>query len=169
MIGAMAAPDHPSVDRVVRVAAAHGLAIEVYRFPEGTRTAADAARAIGCAIGQIVKSLVFMADGEPVVALVRGADRVDTDRLAAVMGARGARRAMVDEARDATGVSIGGIPPFGHARALPVIVDKGLLQYETVWAAAGLSDAVFPIAPGNLVRIAGGREVLIATADPSAP
>jgi len=169
MIGAMAAPDHPSVERVVRAAADHGLAIEVRRFSEGTRTAADAARAIGCEIGQIVKSLVFMADGEPVVALVRGADRVDTDRLASEMGTRSARRAMVDQARDATGVSIGGIPPFGHARALPVLVDEGLLQYGTVWAAAGLSDAVFPIAPGELVRIAGGRVVAIATADPSAP
>src|SRR5579859_984249 len=167
MIGAMTAPHHPSVERVVRSAAHHGLAIEVRRFPQGTRTAADAARAIGCEIGQIVKSLVFMADGEAVVALVRGADRVDTDRLGSAIGAAAVRRAMVDEARDATGVSIGGIPPFGHARTLPVLVDDRLLQYETVWAAAGLSDAVFPIAPGDLVRVSRGRVVSIATADPS--
>jgi Cys-tRNA(Pro) deacylase len=169
MIGAMSGSDHPDVERVVRAAAEQGLTIGVRRFPEGTRTAADAARAIGCEIGQIVKSLVFLADGEPVVALVRGADRVDTDRLAAALGAAAARRAMVQEARDATGVSIGGIPPFGHARPLPVLVDEGLLQYETVWAAAGLSDAVFPVAPEELVRVAAGRVVSIAMAGPSAP
>lgn len=167
MIGAMTEGGHPSVERVVRAAAEHDLAIQVRRFPEGTRTAADAARAIGCEIGQIVKSLVFVASDQPMVVLVRGDDRVDTDRLAHAVDAPSARRAMAREAGDATGFSIGGIPPFGHRRLLPVLVDEGLLQHEVVWAAAGLADAVFAITPGDLVRVASGRVVSIATADPS--
>lgn len=165
----MAESGHPKVERVVGAAAAHGLTIEVRRFPEGTRTAADAANAIGCEIGQIVKSLVFVAGDEPMVVLVRGSDRVDTHRLARAVDAPSARRAMPEEASDATGFSIGGIPPFGHLRPLPVLVDEGLLRHEIVWAAAGLADAVFAIAPDDLVRIADGRVVSIAMDDPSGP
>ena len=169
MIGAMADSGHPKTERVIRAAADQGLVIDVRRFPEGTRTAADAASAIGCEIGQIVKSLVFIAGDRPVVVLLRGDDRVDTERLANALDAPSARRAMAQEAGDATGFSIGGIPPFGHDRRLPVLVDEGLLQHEVVWAAAGLADAVFAITPGDLVRIAEGRVVSIATVDPSAP
>lgn len=168
MIGAMADSGHPKMERVIRAAADQGLAIEVRRFPEGTRTAADAAAAIGCEIGQIVKSLVFVAGGQPMVVLVRGDDRVDTDRLARVVEAPSARRAQAEEAGGATGFSIGGIPPFGHERPLPVLVDEGLLRHAVVWAAAGLADAVFAITPADLVRVASGRVVSIATADPSA-
>jgi Cys-tRNA(Pro) deacylase len=161
-------PEHRNVLRVVQAAAVQGLSIEVRHFREGTHTADDAARAIGCTIDQIVKSLVFLADGQPVVALVCGSDRVDTERLAAALGSGAVRRATVQEAHDATGFTIGGIPPFGHERGLPVLVDEGLLRHQVVWAAAGLPDAVFSIAPADLARVAKGRAVAIATGGPSA-
>lgn len=153
---------HPNLTRVADAARAAGLEIAVRRFPEGTRTADDAARAIGCAVAQIVKSLVFVADGAPVVALVSGSNRVDLERLAAELGASEVRRATGDEARDATGFAIGGVPPFGHARSAALLVDRDLLTHEVVWAAAGLPDAVFPMAPDDLVRVSGGRVVDLA-------
>jgi prolyl-tRNA editing enzyme YbaK/EbsC (Cys-tRNA(Pro) deacylase) len=132
-----------------------GLDLEVRRFPQGTRTAEDAARAIGCQVGQIVKSLVFTSDGRPVVALVSGANRVDTGKLAdAAGGAVG--KADADLARSATGYAIGGVPPFGHATAVPVFLDRDLLAYEVVWAAAGRPDSVFPIQPARLRELSGG-------------
>jgi prolyl-tRNA editing enzyme YbaK/EbsC (Cys-tRNA(Pro) deacylase) len=165
---------HPNVSRVLDAAAARGLAIEIRRFPEGTRTAADAARAVGCSVGQIVKSLVFVADDAPILVLVSGADRADLDLLSSALqpsGSRGRtsiRRATADEARQATGFSIGGVPPIGHARPLTVLIDEGLLRHKVVWAAAGLPDAVFAVAPADLARAAGARVVAIAMADPPA-
>ncbi len=147
---------HPNVARVTDAARAAGVDISVERFPEGTRTAADAARAVGCEVGQIVKSLVFMADARPVVALVSGANRVDLGRLATAVGATEARRADGDEARAATGFAIGGVPPFGHASQVAVVIDRDLLAFDRVWAAAGLPDAVFAIAPDDLLRASGG-------------
>ena len=147
---------HPNVARVTDAARAAGVDISVERFPEGTRTAADAARAVGCEVGQIVKSLVFMADARPVVALVSGANRVDLSRLATAVGATEARRADGDEARAATGFAIGGVPPFGHASQVAVVIDRDLLAFDRVWAAAGLPDAVFAIAPDDLLRASGG-------------
>lgn len=155
---------HPNVDRVVAAAREAGLEIEVQRFPEGTRTAADAARAVGCEVAQIVKSLVFVADGTPVVALVSGANRVDEGRLATAFAASTVRKADGDEARAATGFPIGGVPPFGHATAVRVVVDRDLLGHERLWAAAGLPDAVFPIAPDELVRVSGATAVDLAEA-----
>jgi len=148
---------HPNVSRVADAARRAGLEISVDRFPEGTRTATDAARAIGCAVDQIVKSLVFMADERPVVALLSGVNRLDPERLAAATGASATRRADGTEARAATGFAIGGVPPFGHAESVTVLVDRDLLSHEVVWAAAGLPDAVFAITPGDLVRVSGGR------------
>lgn len=153
---------HPNVSRVVEAAAREGLAIEVRRFPEGTRTAADAARAVGCEVAQIVKSLVFIADDRPIVALVSGANRVDLDRLVAAVDAASARRADGDEARSATGFAIGGVPPFGHAAGTTIVVDGDLLKHEIVWAAAGLPDAVFEVRPQDLVRASGGAVVDLA-------
>jgi Cys-tRNA(Pro) deacylase len=147
---------HPNVARVTEAARAAGVDISVERFPEGTRTAADAARAVGCEVGQIVKSLVFMADARPVVALVSGANRVHLGRLATAVGATEARRADGDEARAATGFAIGGVPPFGHASHVAVVIDRDLLAFDRVWAAAGLPDAVFAIAPDDLLRASGG-------------
>lgn len=148
---------HPNVNRVVDAARTAGLEIEVRRFPEGTRTAEDAARAIGCEVAQIVKSLVFMADGSPVIALMSGSNRVDVDRLATEVGAAEVRRATGDEARDATGFAIGGVPPLGHATESVLLVDRDLLRHEVIWAAAGLPDAVFDVTPDALVTASGGR------------
>ena len=139
-------------------AADRGVPIAVTRFPATTRTAQDAAREIGCAVGEIVKSLVFLADGAPVVVLCSGAERVDEMKLRTVLGTAGVRRATADEAKGATGYAIGGVPPFAHATPLRVIVDRGLLAFAIVWAAAGLPDAVFPIAPPDLVRLSGAIE-----------
>jgi prolyl-tRNA editing enzyme YbaK/EbsC (Cys-tRNA(Pro) deacylase) len=144
------------------VAASAGLPIQVERFPEGTRTAADAARAVGCDVAQIVKSLVFIADGEPVLALVSGADRLDPARLAAAVGATVVRRADGDEARTATGFAIGGVPPFGHARPLTIVMDERLLAHDLVWAAAGLPDAVFKASPKELRAAAGASVAALA-------
>lgn len=155
-------PMHPNVARVIAAATDAGLRIEVRRFPEGTRTAADAARAVGCEVAQIVKSLVFVADGDPVVALVSGADRVEPRKLAAALQASHARRADGDEVRAATGYAIGGVPPFGYSSALVVLVDARLRRHATVWAAAGLPDAVFAIAPDDLVAASNGRVVDLA-------
>jgi prolyl-tRNA editing enzyme YbaK/EbsC (Cys-tRNA(Pro) deacylase) len=133
-----------------------GLAVK--EFPQGTRTAADAARAVGCEVGQIVKSLVFVAAGLPVVALVSGANRVDERRLGEVAG-EPVVKADAEIARSATGYSIGGVPPFGHLTEVPVFMDRDLLGYEMVWAAAGRPDSVFEIAPGRLRELSGATVV----------
>jgi Cys-tRNA(Pro) deacylase len=153
---------HPNVARVTAAAAAAGLELRVQRFATETRTAADAASAVGCDVGQIVKSLVFVADGTPVLALVSGAHQLDTARLAAELGAAEVRRATGDEARQATGYAIGGVPPLGHATALPVLIDRHLLGHDVVWAAAGLPDAVFPVDPRRLASAVGAREADLA-------
>ncbi|HKC90713.1 MAG TPA: YbaK/EbsC family protein [Candidatus Limnocylindria bacterium] len=124
------------------------------RFAATTRTAEDAAREIGTEVARIVKSLVFVSADTPVVVLCSGRARVDEALLAAALGAPSVRRATADEAKAFTGFAIGGVPPFAHARPCRVIADEGLLAFDEVWAAAGLPDAVFPIAPKELVRIA---------------
>lgn len=131
-----------------------GLGLKVRTYPAGTRTAEDAARAIGCEVAQIVKSLVFTAGGRPVIALVSGANRLDIRRLEALAGGRVAK-ADAEQARSTTGYSIGGIPPFGHAAPLPVYMDRDLTRHEVVWAAAGRPDAVFPITPDRLAELSG--------------
>jgi prolyl-tRNA editing enzyme YbaK/EbsC (Cys-tRNA(Pro) deacylase) len=126
-----------------------GIGVAVKRFPEGTRTAVDAAKAVGCAVEQIVKSLVFVAGGRPVVALVSGGNRLDETRLAAVAGAP-VTKADAQTVRAATGYAIGGVPPFGHATQVPVFMDRDLMGHGAVWAAAGRPDSVFEISPGRL-------------------
>jgi prolyl-tRNA editing enzyme YbaK/EbsC (Cys-tRNA(Pro) deacylase) len=165
----MIGPMHPNVERVVAAARSAGLDLAVERFPATTRTAVDAAGAIGCEVAQIVKSLVFVADGHPVIALVSGANRADAAKLARALDAAEVRRADAAEARAATGFAIGGVPPFGHAGPLPVLVDRDLTGFTVVHAAAGLPDATFPIAPADLVRASGGRVVDLAEADAPAP
>jgi prolyl-tRNA editing enzyme YbaK/EbsC (Cys-tRNA(Pro) deacylase) len=132
--------------------------VAVREFPEGTRTAMDAARAVGCDVGQIVKSLVFVAAGRPVVALVSGANRVDEARLAVVAGTPVAK-ADAQTARTATGYAIGGVPPFGHATDVPVFMDSDLLGHHQVWAAAGRPDSVFEISPERLRELSGATVV----------
>jgi Cys-tRNA(Pro) deacylase len=155
-------PTPPALARVLAAARAASLEIDVRRHPAGARTAQDAALAIGCDVSQIVKSLVFMADGAAVMALVAGSNRLDAARFAAACGATDVRRADADEVRAATGYAIGGVPPFGHATPLRVVVDRDLTAFETVHAAAGLPDATFPISPGDLLRASGGTVADIA-------
>ena len=143
--------------RFSEAAAAAGLAPDVRRFPEGTRTADDAARAIGCDVGQIVKSLVFVAGSEPVLALTSGRNRVDPAKLASLCGVSDARKATADEVRRATGYAIGGTPPFGHPTRLRCFADPDLMSCDMVWAAAGTPDSVFPIVPQELLRVAGAQ------------
>jgi len=149
---------HPNVAQVIEAGKSLGLTITTRRFPEGTKTAQDAANAIGVAVGQIVKSLVFSVDGEIVMAYVSGANQLDEKKLAAAAGGSKCSRVNADAVREATGFPIGGVPPFGHSTKLRIFVDPNLLQYDEVWAAAGTWNDVFPIAPNDLVR-AGGAVV----------
>jgi len=121
----------------------------VREFPEGTRTAQDAAAAIGCGVGQIVKSLVFLRDGEPVLVLCSGANTVDAQRL-------GLTKADADVVRSATGFAIGGVPPYGHPAPLETVIDEDLIGYDEIWAAAGTPRSVFPLTPAQLVERSGG-------------
>jgi Cys-tRNA(Pro) deacylase len=143
-------------------AAERGVDIEVRRFAATTRTAEDAAREIGTDVRRIVKSLVFIADAQPLVVLCCGDKRVSVKRLEDLRRARSVRRATADEAKAHTGYPIGGVPPFAHAKALDVIADQTLKRFETVWAAAGLPDAVFEIAVDDLMRLSSGRPAAIA-------
>jgi prolyl-tRNA editing enzyme YbaK/EbsC (Cys-tRNA(Pro) deacylase) len=141
----------------VREAAARkGVALDVTVFDASTHT--DAAAAVGAELGQIVKSLVFVAPGEdglePILCLVSGPNRVDLARLAAVTGEADVRRATAREANDLTGFVIGGIPPIGHSRPIRVIMDPDLGRFPVVWAAAGTDQAVFPVPPGTLRTLA---------------
>ena len=147
---------HPNVVRVVAAARERGLEITTRRFPEGTKTAQDAANAIGVSVGQIVKSLVFSVDGEIVMAYVSGANQLDEKKLALAAGGTKCSRVDADAVREATGYPIGGVPPFGHSTQLRVFVDPDLLQYDEVWAAAGTWNDNFAIAPNELVRVSGG-------------
>ena len=166
-------PNYPSsVQRVVDAAARKGVELRIVLFGESTHTAADAARAVGAEVGQIVKSLVFVSAGdngpEPCLALVSGANTVDLARLAAVLSQPRMRRATADEARALTGFVIGGIPPFGHAEPLRTVMDPDLGRFETVWAAAGTPNAVFEVAPATLRALANATVTPIADELPRA-
>ena len=151
---------HPNTLRVIAAAREAGLEITTRRFPEGTKTAADAAAAIGVSVGQIVKSLVFAVDGEIVMAYLSGSNQLDEKKLAAAAGGAKCSRVDADAVRAATGYPIGGVPPFGHSTQLRVFVDPDLLQYDGindfVWAAAGTWNDNFAISPNDLVRVSGG-------------
>ncbi|MGA1723613.1 MAG: YbaK/EbsC family protein [Ilumatobacteraceae bacterium] len=147
---------HPNVERVVAAGRELGLEIEPRSFPEGTRTAQEAADAIGVELGQIVKSLIFGVDGEVVLAYVSGANRLDEELLAAAAGGSRCERVDADAVRKATGFPIGGVPPFGHSTQLRVFIDPDLLQFDEVWAAAGTWHDVFGIEPHKLVEASGG-------------
>ena len=125
---------------------------EVVVVPAGSKTAADAAAGVGCDVRHIVKSLVFVVDDEPVVALVPGDRRLDPGRLAAAAGGAVARRADLEEVRSATGFAAGGTPPFGHARSLRVFADDGLDPSTTLWIAAGTPNTVAPIDRASLIE-----------------
>jgi prolyl-tRNA editing enzyme YbaK/EbsC (Cys-tRNA(Pro) deacylase) len=143
-------------DRVQAALSAAGVVAPIEEFPSSTRTAQEAADVVGTSVGQIVKSLVFLAGGAPVLALVSGANRLDPQRLADLTGLP-IGKADADAVRQATGYAIGGVPPIGFPAPLPTFIDRDLLQYDVVWAAAGTPRHVFPIAPRDLVRITGAR------------
>ena len=149
-----------AIDRFIGEAEASGLDIEIQRYPDGTRTAADAAAAVGCKIDQIVKSLVFMADVRPILILCSGARRVDEENLAEYIGTD-IRIAGASEVRAATGYAIGGTPPLGHTVPLKTVVDPHLMEFEEIWAAAGTPDSVFPIQPKELVIATSGAVVAV--------
>jgi Cys-tRNA(Pro) deacylase len=144
------------VRTVVEAGKALGVEVAPREFPEGTRSAADAARAIGVDVGAIVKSLLFAVDGEPVVALMSGANLLDESKLAAVAGGTSAWRQDADTVREVTGFPVGGVPPFGHREPLRTFVDEDLMGYDEVWAAAGTASVNFSIGPEALVRVTGG-------------
>jgi prolyl-tRNA editing enzyme YbaK/EbsC (Cys-tRNA(Pro) deacylase) len=146
-----------AIERFTEAARELGIDPQIQRFPEGTKTAADAAAAIGCELAQIVKSLVFMAGDRPVIAFTSGANRVDPAKLARVAGATSARKATPEEARDATGFAVGGTPPFGHPQPVRSYVDPALLAFQEIWAAAGTPDSVFPLAPSELQAATGAE------------
>jgi prolyl-tRNA editing enzyme YbaK/EbsC (Cys-tRNA(Pro) deacylase) len=149
--------------KVQAAADAIGLAIAVRLMPDSTRTAAEAAAACGCAVGQIVKSLIFKGKdtGTPLLLLVSGANRVNEKGVAAAVGEQ-LVRPDADFARLATGFAIGGIPPFGHVEKLSTFMDEDLLQYGTVWAAAGTPNAVFAVDPGRLRDAVGATVIRVA-------
>jgi prolyl-tRNA editing enzyme YbaK/EbsC (Cys-tRNA(Pro) deacylase) len=147
---------HKNVIRVIEAGRALGLIVEPRRFPEGAKTAVDAANAIGCEVGQIVKSLIFGVDGEIVLAYVSGVNQLDERKLARAAGGLMCQRVDADVVRETTGYPIGGVPPFGHTNTLRVFIDPDLLVHEVVWAAAGTWHDVFPLAPHELQRVSGG-------------
>ena len=149
-----------AIDRFIGEAEASGLDIEIQRYPDGTRTAADAAAAVGCKIDQIVKSLVIKADVRPILILCSGARRVDEEKLAEYIGTE-IRIAGASEVRAATGYAIGGTPPLGHSVPLKTVVDPHLMEFEEIWAAAGTPDSVFPIQPKELVKATSGAVVAV--------
>ena len=151
-----------ATDRVRSALAARGLVAQIVEFPEGTRTAQEAARALSATVAQIVKSLVFIADARPVLVLASGANRVDVGKLARLAGATRVAKATAEETREATGFSIGGVPPLGHPTPLAVFLDETLLHHDVVYAAAGTPHAVFALDPHGLARAAQAAVVDIA-------
>ena len=147
---------HRNVQRVIDAGRELGVEVVPQQFPEGAKTAADAAAAIGCGVGQIVKSLIFGVDDELVLAYVSGSNMLDEHKLAVAAGGSKCQRVDADAVRTATGFPIGGVPPFGHLTALRVFIDPDLLQYDEVWAAAGTWHDVFGIKPHQLVEASEG-------------
>jgi prolyl-tRNA editing enzyme YbaK/EbsC (Cys-tRNA(Pro) deacylase) len=163
---------HPRFAEALRELGLGHLVEQVRRFPEATRTATEAAAAVGCELSQICKSLIFAAwgspllersrelgGGVPVLVLMDGASRVDLELVRKELGADKVTRAKVDVVRETTGYAIGGVPPFGHRTRTRVLADRSLLEHDVVWAAAGTPYAVFPIAPEDLVAHARGTLV----------
>ena len=151
-----------SAQRVQDALRAKGFGFEVVELPQSTRSAAEAAQAVGCQVAQIAKSLVFRAieSGRPVLVIASGANRVNERRLGELIGER-VGKADADFVREATGFAIGGVPPVGHAQPVETLIDEDLLRYDEIWAAAGTPNAVFRLVPGDLVKMTGGRLVAI--------
>jgi prolyl-tRNA editing enzyme YbaK/EbsC (Cys-tRNA(Pro) deacylase) len=148
----------PSAQRVQQALLEKGLPLQVVELPASTRTAVEAAQAIGCQVGQIVKSLVFrtVESDQPILVLASGTNRVDEQKLAALLS-QPVAKADADFVHERTGFAIGGVPPVGHTQMIPTFIDQDLLQYDELWAAAGTPHAVFRLTPGDLERITDGR------------
>lgn len=155
---------HPNTRRVQAALVAAGCNSQVHQLAESARTSAEAAAALGVSVGQIAKSLVFLADGRPVMVIASGADRVDLKALAQATQAKAVSRPGADVVRDATGYPIGGVSPAGLGPDIEVLVDNGLAAYSVIWAAAGTPHAVYPTTFADLLKVTGGR-----TADVSEP
>lgn len=151
-----------SADRVRAFLADHGLAEEIVTFEQSTKTAQMAADAMGCELGQIVKSLVFMVEGRAVLALVAGDRRGDADAIAAAVGGSSANFADADSVREATGYAIGGVSPFDLPEALPVLIDESLERFDVVYPAAGTPSSMVRVPRESLVRLSRGRVARIS-------
>ena len=151
---------HPSVQKMQDILHASGFTCEVFELSESTRTAPDAANAVGCALGQIVKSLIFkgQSTGKPILALVSGTNRADEGNLSVLSG-EPIGRADPEFVRAVTGFAIGGVPPIGHPQPIETFIDEDLMQFDTVWSAAGTPHAVFESSPSDLVRVTRGKVV----------
>ncbi len=154
-----------SAQRVQAALEQLGLTLEVVELPASTRTAVDAARAIGCQVGQIAKSLVFRTRSSacPILVIASGSNRVDVEAVGALIG-EPIGKADADFVRQHTGFAIGGVPPLGHDKPLKTYVDQDLLGYEVIWAAAGTPHAVFRLTPSDLVKMTGGQVAAVAAA-----
>jgi prolyl-tRNA editing enzyme YbaK/EbsC (Cys-tRNA(Pro) deacylase) len=146
-------------DRLADSARELGIEVQVQRLESSTRTVADAATAVGCQEAEIAKSIVFVADGDPVVCVASGRHRIDPQKLADALDVAEVRQAAAEEVRAATGFAIGGVPPFGHD--LPVLFDESLLEHERVWAAAGDPHSLFAVDPRELARCVEARVVAV--------
>ncbi len=147
----------PASQRFLDAAAERGLTVNIFEFPDGTKTSQDAADAAGCALSEIAKSLVFMVDDRAVVAILSGDTRLDTDKLATAAGGASARRAKLEEARAATGFAPGGTPAFGYVSPVRVFVDIALKRHTDVWSAAGTPTTIYPIPLETLVEVSGAE------------
>ena len=156
---------HPNATAVAAALALAGAVGEVRELVDSARTAAQAAAALGCTVGAIANSLVFMADEHPVLILTSGAHRVDTAHVAGQLGVGAVRRATPDQVRAATGQPIGGVAPVGHPRPVRTLVDTALQAYPVVWAAGGTPHTVFPTSYAELLRICAGQPVTVTAAD----
>jgi len=147
-------------DRLAECARELGIRVQVQRLAASTRTVADAAVAVGCDEAEIAKSIVFVADGDPVVCVASGQHRVDTKKVADALDVAQVRQAAAEEVRAATGFAVGGVPPFGHD--LPVLFDEALLRHPRVWAAAGDANSLFEVNPRELASCIRARIVALA-------
>lgn len=155
---------HPNAERVAAALRDAGAAGEVRELSDAATTAVEAAAAVGVPVGAIVKSLVFTADGDPVLVLASGDHQVDTAAVAAVLGVEKVKRADVDTVRAATGFPIGGVAPVGHPAPLRTLVDEHFAGFDVLWAAGGTPHTVFPTSFDELVRITGGRPAAVGAA-----
>lgn len=150
-------PLSPSAQKVQGTLTALGFVHQVVEFEQTTRTSAEAAQAVGCAVGQIAKSLVFKGkqSGKAILVIASGANRVDEKKLRELAGEK-IEKPDADFVRSRTGFVIGGVPPVSHAEPLETFIDETLMQYESIWAAAGTPNAVFKLTPADLVQMTGG-------------